>query len=62
MKLSEHLKQWRIERPDEWKMDEFIRGAVDLEMEIIDLKASLRTCFNTSKSALEQFDNTKVMK
>ena len=30
-KLSEDLKFWRIERPDEWKMDEFIRKAVKLE-------------------------------
>ena len=31
MILSEDLKNWRIERPDEWKMDEFIRKAVELE-------------------------------
>lgn len=31
MKLSEDLKNWRIERPDEWKMDEFIRLAQELE-------------------------------
>lgn len=27
MKLSDNLKYWRAERPDEWKMDEFIRKA-----------------------------------
>lgn len=34
MKLSEKLKQWRDERPDEWKMDEFIRDAVKIELEL----------------------------
>ncbi len=29
--LSEMLKQWRAERPDEWTMDEFIRAAQQLE-------------------------------
>ena len=30
-KLSEKLKSWRAERPDEWIMDEFIRKAIELE-------------------------------
>jgi exonuclease VII small subunit len=34
MKLSEELKHWRIERPDEWKMDDFIRKAQELEEEV----------------------------
>ena len=29
--LSERLKNWRCERPDEWVMDEFIRLAQALE-------------------------------
>ena len=29
--LSDKLKDWRAERPDEWKMDEFIRDAIRLE-------------------------------
>ena len=29
--LSEHLELWRAERPSEYKMDEFIRDAKDLE-------------------------------
>ena len=33
MKLSENLKSWRIERPDEWTMDDFIRKAQTLEVE-----------------------------
>lgn len=34
MKLSEELLNWRIDRPDEWKMDEFVRKAVALEKEL----------------------------
>lgn len=30
-KLSEQMQYWRAERPDEWKMDEFIRQAKKLE-------------------------------
>ena len=33
MKLSEELGKWRIDRPDEWKMDEFMRNAEKLESE-----------------------------
>lgn len=29
--LSDDLKSWRAERPDEWTMDRFISGAVHLE-------------------------------
>ena len=31
MKLSDDLKKWRAERPDEWTMDRFIRAAEKLE-------------------------------
>jgi hypothetical protein len=31
MKLSEHLRNARVDRPDEWTMDEFIRAAEKLE-------------------------------
>lgn len=34
MKLSEDLKRLRAERPDEWKMDEFIRLAESMETAI----------------------------
>lgn len=37
MILSEDLKYWRAERPDEWKMDEFIRKAVELEDKLKEL-------------------------
>ena len=32
--LSELLKFWRAERPDEWTMDEFIREAERMEKKI----------------------------
>jgi len=31
LKLSEDLKKWRIERPDEWTMDRFIKNAEIME-------------------------------
>ena len=37
-KLSEDIKYWRAERPDEWTMDEFIRAAQKLERELSDLR------------------------
>lgn len=33
MKLSIELSKWRCDRPDEWKMDEFIRNAEKLQAE-----------------------------
>ena len=33
-KLSEELSDWRAERPDEWKMDEFIRKAKKIEAKL----------------------------
>jgi predicted nucleic acid-binding Zn-ribbon protein len=33
VKLSEELEKWRIDRPNEWKMDEFMRNAEKLESE-----------------------------
>ena len=41
MKLSEDLQYWRAERPDEWKMDEFIRIAKYLQEENAKLKKLL---------------------
>jgi hypothetical protein len=35
MKLTKHLESWRADRPDEWKMDEFIRKAALLESAIL---------------------------
>ncbi|WP_333609611.1 hypothetical protein [Arsukibacterium sp.] len=33
IKLANELEMWRAERPDEWKMDEFIRNAKTLTAE-----------------------------
>ena len=41
-KLSEGLKMWRAERPDEWIMDRFIKGAEGLEQENAKLKEGLK--------------------
>jgi hypothetical protein len=41
VKLSEDLEYWRAERPSEWLMDEFIRGAKDLELKNADMLAML---------------------
>lgn len=40
-KLSDDLRYWRAERPDEWKMDEFIRRAVELEDFILEREVRL---------------------
>ena len=40
-KLSDDLRYWRAERPDEWKMDEFIRRAVELEDCILESEMKL---------------------
>ncbi len=34
MRLSEDLRNWRAERPDEWTMDRFIQEATRLEAEV----------------------------
>ena len=41
LRLSSHLKDWRADRPDEWKMDEFIRQAEYLENVIRKLREVL---------------------
>jgi len=38
IKLSEDIKYWRAERPDEWTMDEFVRAAQKLERELSELR------------------------
>ena len=39
--LSEDLKYWRVECPDEWIMDRFIKKAKSLESETASLRAQL---------------------
>lgn len=36
MRLSDELLAWRADRPDEWKMDEFIRMAKRLEADAVE--------------------------
>jgi len=40
-KLSEYIEAYRIDRPDEWTMDEFVRKAVKLEAERNELAAQV---------------------
>jgi len=47
--LSEQLKYWRCERPDEWIMDDFIRKAKALEKACISTLAALRHMEHESK-------------
>ena len=39
MKLSKQLKRGRIDRPDEWTMDRYIRKATEAEEAILELVA-----------------------
>jgi hypothetical protein len=58
-KLSEVIASYRTDRPDEWSMDVFIRGAIKLEaerdalkIELMRTEAALRACYNASAGAL----------
>lgn len=56
MKLSVELERWRADRPDEWKMDEFIRNAEKLESERDALEATveaLRREFQDARRTLQ---------
>lgn len=54
MRLTTCLSHWRAERPDEWKMDEFIRQAALLESAILVLtKASSAWAMSVSDSEEE---------
>ena len=46
MILSEDLKYWRAERPDEWTMDDFIRKAEALEKQLKEKESPLSVPFN----------------
>ena len=63
-KLSEQLRYWRAERPDEWKMDEFIRQAKDLEDLLIDAADHIETYDDGMAGWKERasllLDNTKL--
>jgi hypothetical protein len=53
MKLSKDLKCWRAERPDEWTMDRFIRGAEKLEQHASDLRKKVKQWRERSVAELE---------
>jgi len=57
-KLSEEIKKWRADRPDEWIMDEFIRKAKLLEDENERLDAALTEINNGLKSEHKHSDTT----
>jgi len=57
--LSEELKKWRAERPDEWKMDEFIRKAESLE-EVVKAVAHVGIDFGFGKYELQDSDIDKA--
>ena len=42
MKLSDDLKYWRAERPDEWIMDRFISKALQLEKDAPEVTKQLK--------------------
>jgi len=46
MKLSDELKFWRAERPDEWIMDDFIRKAKELESNQRNLLVALQAALS----------------
>jgi len=58
-KLSDDLKYWRAERPDEWTMDEFIRKAGKMEVgneKMISLLSQINGIIIESKSEIECAD------
>lgn len=59
MKLSDNLKYWRAERPDEWTMDEFIRKAKKMEVrneKMVSLLSQINGIIIESKSEIECAD------
>ena len=52
-KLSESLKYWRAERPDEWQMDEFIRNANILESKLYEKEIDMDVLKN-EKDTLQE--------
>lgn len=57
MKLSEQLQYWRAERPDEWKMDEFIRMAERLEQSAREIEKSAITKAVSKCKSTERIDD-----
>ena len=57
MKLSKELEYWRAERPDEWKMEEFLRQAKGLEQENAKLKSKLANI----EKGINNLDDTLIL-
>lgn len=51
-KLSEYIEAYRIDRPDEWTMDEFVRKATKLEAERDALAAQVEALHKAIETAL----------
>ena len=66
MKLSEDLQYWRAERPDEWKMDDFIRIAKNLQDENVRLKKLLAEVVEAkavlSETPLDFIEEKQILK
>ena len=58
MKLSEQLKRFRADRPDEWRMDEFIHCAKNLEDRLQFLMGNQpeRYSYRITESIINQID------
>lgn len=59
--LSEQLKYWRAERPDEWIMDDFIRKAISLEKACNSSIVALEYMEHESKGHSNPFDPNKLV-
>ena len=54
--LSEQLRYWRAERPDEWIMDDFIRKALALEKACMSTLVALRHMQHETKGHAHPFN------
>lgn len=61
MKLSTLINKMRIDRPDEWSMDELERMAIELEKQRDELLAALERLV-LAKSEKDQHGDTPVYK
>lgn len=51
--LIEDMEYWRSERPDEWKMDEFIRGVQQLQTKLTESEARVARLYDALSAANE---------
>lgn len=55
--LIEGMEYWRSERPDEWKMDEFIRGVQQLQTKLTESEARVSRLYDALSAANEYTEN-----